>query len=432
MHPRETLPSLFGLLVSATLVHADGKDDRAASPPPGLKKIPAISILPHGSVLEGVMLPRYDDQRRLVSSLKTAVMTLVNDERVEGEDVTIEMFHPDGTSKARAHFNHAVLDQKTGFLTASEAVNITADGLIASGTGIRYHLERSEGFLLGPAETLIQPPKETTMKSSSSPLRATAALGIAMVTTPLTAAPPAAVSPEELAALETAAASRSVEVATLNAETAKTAAADSSDAAKASEAARDFVKAAEIPISEDAAEPEAKPLEISPGPNDTLIQCDGGMYFDAEEGVLVYLKNVRVTDPRFNLSGANELKIFFAEKTETESKTQTETQTETDGKKSEGFGAGFGDVDRIIATGTVSILQKAAKPGEDPVEASGGLFTYRVGTGEIIISGRYPWVKKGKFYARALQPNLTLRIHKSGQFVTEGKWDMGGNLTPNR
>jgi hypothetical protein len=384
--------------------------------------MPAISILPHGSVLQGVMLPRYDDKRRLVSSLKTAVMTLVNDERVEGEDVTIEMFHPNGDSKARAHFNHAVIDQKTGFLTASEAVNLTADRLIAKGTGIRYNFERSEGFLLGPAETLILPPRETTMNASPSSLRATAAVGIALVTTSLTAAPPPAVTPEELAALETAASSRSEEVATLNSEAAKTTATDSSDAAKASQAARDFAKHAEIPISGDAAEPEAKPLEISPGPNDTLIQCDGGMYFDAEEGVLVYLKNVRVTDPRFNLSGANELKIFFAKKSE----------TETSGKKSEGFGAGFGDVDRIIATGAVRILQKAAKPGEDPVEASGGLFTYGVGTGEIIISGRYPWVKKGNFYARAKQPNLTLRIFQSGDFVTEGQWDMGGNLTPDR
>jgi hypothetical protein len=29
---------------------------------------------------------------------------------------------------------------------------------------------------------------------------------------------------------------------------------------------------------------------------------------------------------------------------------------------------------------------------------------------------------------RAKQPNLTLRIQKSGSFVTEGNWDMGGSL----
>jgi len=419
MHPRETLLPLCGLLVSATLVYADGKDMRAAQPP-ALKKLPAISLLPHGSVLQGVILPRYDDQRRLVSSLKTAVLTLVNDERVEGDDVTLEMYHPDGTSKARAHFNHAILDQKTGFLTASEAVKITADQLIASGTGIRYHLEKGQGFLLGPAETLIIAPEKTTMKITPSPLRASAALGLALVTTSLTSARPAAVSPEELAAIESAAASKSDEVATINAEIAKSKTADSNDAAKAGAAAQEFVKQAEIPIADGAAEPEAKPLEVTPGPNDTLIQCDGGMYFDAEEGVLVYLKNVRVTDPRFNLSGASELKIFFAKK------------TDTDEEKAEGFGAGFGDVDRIIATGAVRIIQKATKQGEDPVEASGGLFTYRVKTGEIIISGRFPWVKKGGFYARALQPNLTLRILQSGEFTTEGSWDMGAPLNPDR
>ena len=29
---------------------------------------------------------------------------------------------------------------------------------------------------------------------------------------------------------------------------------------------------------------------------------------------------------------------------------------------------------------------------------------------------------------RAKQPNLNLRILKTGSFVTEGNWDMGGNL----
>ena len=40
------------------------------------------------------------------------------------------------------------------------------------------------------------------------------------------------------------------------------------------------------------------------------------MYFDSDEGVFVYLKNVRVTDPRFTMSGANELKVFLGKKPE--------------------------------------------------------------------------------------------------------------------
>ena len=60
--------------------------------------------------------------------------------------------------------------------------------------------------------------------------------------------------------------------------------------------------------------PAAKPLEVKTGPNDTVINCTGGAYFDADAGVLVYLKNVTVKDPRYDMTGANELKIFFEKK----------------------------------------------------------------------------------------------------------------------
>jgi lipopolysaccharide export system protein LptA len=144
------------------------------------------------------------------------------------------------------------------------------------------------------------------------------------------------------------------------------------------------------------------------------------MYFDADQGVFVYLKNVRVTDPRFSLSGANELKIFLAQK--------PAAKPAADKPAGIGLGAKFGDVDRIIATGAVRILQKNIADDKPPVEASGAIFTYHAKTGQIILSGGYPWVKQGTTFMRAKQPNLTLRIQKSGSFVTEGNWDMGGSL----
>ena len=69
--------------------------------------------------------------------------------------------------------------------------------------------------------------------------------------------------------------------------------------------------------------------------------------------------------------------------------------------------------------------------GKEPVEASGGLLTYDIPTGEIIISERFPWVRQGSFYARAKEPNLTLRLLNDGSFSTHGNWEMGGNLNLN-
>ena len=67
---RAALPTL--LLLSPVLFAADGP---VANSP---RKLSAVSLLPDGSQLHGVMFPRYDEQRRLVGVLKAKAMTLVN------------------------------------------------------------------------------------------------------------------------------------------------------------------------------------------------------------------------------------------------------------------------------------------------------------------------------------------------------------------
>ena len=169
---------------------------------------------------------------------------------------------------------------------------------------------------------------------------------------------------------------------------------------------------------------DTQPLDQQPGPNDTVITCDGGMYFDADEGIFVYFKNVHVTDPQFTLSGANELKIFLSPKPAGSEPKKPESKE----KGGLGLGAKFGEVDHIIANGAVRILQKQPEAGKEPIEASGAFFTYHTKTGQIILSGGFPWVKQGSTFMRAKEPNLNLRVLKNGSFVTEGNWDMSGQL----
>jgi lipopolysaccharide export system protein LptA len=178
---------------------------------------------------------------------------------------------------------------------------------------------------------------------------------------------------------------------------------------------------------------------VKPEPTDTVIHCEGGMYFDPDEGVLVYLKNVTVKDPRFNLSGANELKVFFGKKPPKEESKNAATTDGTGEKPAKedpaksvfggGVGANFGDVERIVATGAVLLDQKPAKEGDEPIQASGAIFSYNIKADQVIISGGYPWVVKGKQRLRAKEPNLNLRISpKAGSFVTEGDWETIFNL----
>jgi hypothetical protein len=282
------------------------------------------------------------------------------------------------------------------------------------------------------------------MHAPKSPLRATAVLGVSLLTQSLVAAPPKPLAAAETAAIQADAASKSAAATTAQTLARKSLDNDVAAAATVSKDAATFVTHAGLPaVATDTVTASARPLEIQSGPDDTLIHCEGGMYFDADEGVMVYLKNVTVKDPRFNLSGASELKIFFEKKPakvetadsqkppEDTVKSTAPASTPPDKTKPAAKGSpgsGFGEVERIVATGAVLIEQKA-EPGKEPIHASGAIFSYNVKADQIILSGGYPWYTQGTTFMRAREPNLTIRMSpKTGSFVTEGVWDMGGNL----
>ena len=393
------------------------------------KEVSAISLLPNGSKLHRVIFPRYDSQHHLLNVLKAQDMTLVNADAFSGESVTLMFFGADGSPNGRIDLVQALCDQTKGTLVTTDPVSLHSDRLNAHGTGLNYAFKNGEGFLSGPATTWIQPKHETTMNPSHSPIRSAATVGMALLTLPVAATPPPAVSTRELATLHAEAASKapvaSQAVMTVRADLVQ----DRSDSAEAAAEARTFVTHTGMALAN--AEPavaEAKPLDLQPGPNDTVITCDGGMYFDSDEGIFVYFKNVHVTDPQFSLSGANELKIFLSPKAAPPKAGAPKPQTDKKEPASLGLGTKFGEVDRIVANGAVRILQKQPEAGKEPIEASGAFFTYHTKTGQILLSGGFPWVKQGTTFMRAKEPNLTLRVLKSGSFVTEGNWDMSGHL----
>lgn len=375
------------------------------------KKIPALAILPDGSELQGVMLPRYDQDSNLVGVLKAKAVTLVSPGKIAGTGVSIELFDPDSSQRGRIDLERAYLYQEKGVVVARQPVEMQSERFSATGSGLYYSFTLGKGFLLGPSTTTIaHTHTETTMKSPASPLRATA-FGMALVTQSLVAAPPEE-SPATAGQVE-----RSDLRATLKA----------SD--EANQAVAKFLDEADLLTAETAAAAaeEPKPLEVAPDPLRTLINAKGGTYVDADAGVLVYLKNVTVSDSRFELSADIDLKVFL------EKKPRAEPAPDAKGKPAadDAFGAagpGFGEVQRIVATGAVHLKQKNPNKGEAALEARGALFSYDVNTGEILISGGYPWFSKGGDFFRAKEPNLTLRIDKNFNAKTEGHWETGIRL----
>lgn len=404
-------------------------------------KMPAFSVLPQGSELKGVMVPRYNRERELIGSLKAAKIRLVDEDEISAEKVIIESFNVDQTTRDRIDMETAIYDQERGLVSSHQPVTIQTERMTATGSGLYYYFPAEEdapspvagrGFLLGPATTILRPATlpATSMHAPIHPLRATAMLSVALVSASLPTAARPYLTEDEKSAVHADAASRADRLATAAAETHVALDQDLADGAAASQAVATFLVQADLPPVQPAPVPEAKPLTIEPGPNDTVIDCDGGLYFDPEEGVLVYLKNVIVHDPRFDLTGTiNELKVFFSKKPVK----PDEKKSEADGDFS-GFANNLGEVERIVATGAVVLDQKPAKAGEDAIKASGAVFSYNIKEDQIIISGGYPWFTRGKQTMRAKQPNLALKISpKKGTAVTDGgEWTTLLNLEPKK
>ncbi len=449
---RSTLPTLAFLLPG--LLHAVEAPTLLPQIPAEEpeKAVPAVSLLPEGSILERVMVPRYDKDRKLAAVLRSEEMILVDQDQILGRTVSIELYNPDKTRRGRIDLQKAVFDQKRSLINAREPVQLVSDRLDAEGEGLVYDVNGSKGFLIGPVTTHLHQPPATAMNPRTPALRATAILGASFL--PLLAAPPALqITPEESAALEKEAATQTGKVAEAN----KAVRSDLAATLKASDEANKQVAAflAQADLTDNGPGepddlPSSKPLEIPEDPTRTTVTSKGGMYFDTNEGVWVFLKKVVVKDPRFQLDGANELKIFFDKKEAPKAAPKEEPEKapadgsatpSPDGAKPRkekkntlefGNAGNIGDPRKLVATGAVHILQKGGD-GKEPIEASAAFFSYDIVTGDIILRGGYPWVKQGAHYQRAMEPNLGIRLDKNYNFVAEtGDWTFDTRIDPSK
>ncbi len=383
-----------------------GQAPPAAAPTPP-KKSSVTSLLQPNSLLTGVMLPRYDENRRLSGLFRAKTVTLVTQEILDGETITMEQFNPDRSPSGRVEMEKARYDQVKATVRGTGVTKLAKDNITATGTALAFYIDHAEGFLSGPAVTRIKPqPKPTAMRPVPTTLRATALLS-ASVPTLLIANPtsPAAV-PTAVPAAPTA------QVAAANAETRSHLRAALTASATATAAATQFLDAEDL-LAATAAAPaavrEPMALDVKPGPEDTVINCDGGMYFDGKAGTLVFMANVTVDDPQLSMDGANDVQVFFEKKPPPDP-----AAAKPDPEKKEaagGIGADLGKIERIVATGAIHLLQKPKPDAKElPIEASGAVFTYHFKSREIILSGGKPWVRQGGIINRAKKTDQFIRI----------------------
>lgn len=119
-------------------------------------KIPAINLLPPGSELKGVILPQYDEQHRLTGVMKSESMTLVSPDQIAASIISVDLFNPDQSPKARIELISAKFNQEKGQLVSRETVKIRSIQMLTTGGGIHFLLSENKGFLMGPVTTRLK------------------------------------------------------------------------------------------------------------------------------------------------------------------------------------------------------------------------------------------------------------------------------------
>ena len=127
------------------------------------------------------------------------------------------------------------------------------------------------------------------------------------------------------------------------------------------------------------------------------VDCDGDLYFDMEEGVLVFMKNVRVRNPNLSMDCADHLKIYAefvpkkpGDKKPSERKQEKEKEKEKEGEKPQvalpnGGNFDYNSIKTVAASGNVK-ASYTNKEGETS-NAQADKITYNAKTGEIILTG---------------------------------------------
>ncbi|MGE9271470.1 MAG: hypothetical protein ACQKBU_11760 [Verrucomicrobiales bacterium] len=418
-----------GLALWTLAVGALGQTNPFEAPAPleetQAKDLPALDMLVEGSILREVILPQYSETLALSSVLHAERLVLVDKKTIEATNARIELYHPDESLRARVQLKQATL-QDQRYLRSKQAIAIASDDVNATGTGLVYDLDLSRGFLYGPTKTEFSLDHRTAMNSRPSPIFPIAGYSL-MAASALHAAELQTFSKQQLDGLDRLA--QSSDKAFLVTTEAVEAQLEQTDAqvAEAETSLEQFLETAAVDI------PKTTTPDLTakvPGPETEMdlkkpatVHSKGGLFFDSQTGILVFLDDVSLEHPEFRLDGADEVKVFM-EKNRQPQEIDENDDTPASPRAEETLGsAEFGEPTRIVATGTVVIERKDIGDGKQ-AKASGRQIIMDLTTNELVIRGGQPWILSNSAKGYVVDPEGYIRINlKSGDasFVGDSK-----------
>ncbi len=402
---------------------------------------PMMDNLPAGSMLRDVRIPIFDKRLERMALLQSRFLKVVTKRDLVAENIALRYFQDDSIL-IRMTMGSADFSLTTGVLTAHQAVTLDTEKLKGGGTGGVFHLESRSGFVRGPAFSRLiseRPQKvSATRIDTPAPIR-----GSPPILSPLATA---FTGPEGLTGRE-----RRIVDSLLEART-KSVIANRAPTRNFMTQSRQFIGRAEadlrsfsntVELSEArllANLPKRSPDTLLPKQHEgeIVITAEGGIFLNPERGHISYLRNIRILDPRFTLTGGGHLRVFFPPQELTRAIQESEQPSDS-GEASPDRGSGdrnektfseLVDPYLFVVSGGVRMELSDRSRMVPPVVATGETVVIDRRTGDIVLQGGTPCIKQGLNSLTAGHPDLYLRLYQNGDvYAEEGPWTTTGDLS---
>ncbi len=454
-------------ILATTGIYADDSTKESAS------SMPSLDMLPAGSTLTQVEIPRYDKHLRPKSLLEAETLTVMSEDLIQGDHVTISLLGADGSLAMGVDFLKADYQYKAGLVSSQQETTIRGDRFQTVGQGLVTDWQTQQGFLKGPVLSQFQKPHEeqntekttqlfsTPSSTPSSAPHATFAVSSAplisgifhpsvlstltrtWLTSQLTY-DPNQLSEEQTQRFRQLTASSQPQFESLHTETSDLLKQQDLRDQKSRNDISTFLTrvgataflaqiSAGVPSSQEPTNrPNSPANEGAPKastkentqPHLSEIQCEGGMYFDVETGVLCYLVDVRatgLTKDNYTLTCSKELKVYLDPQKLEEAKKKKNKDSE-DKEKKEKKPSNQNKIKEslndIVALGDV-ILRGKDKKGQD-IEIKAAKAHYSAAKEEVLLEGGALSIQQGNNIQRIKKPTpgAWIRIDKEGNLST--------------
>lgn len=139
------------LLLLPLALTARGADGAGSADAVGEGEFPGLQLLPPGSVVESISLPRYENHR-VTELLQADKLCIIDRRTLELQGLRGTRFNTDGTT-TEMQAGNVRYDFTTKKATGSGNITLTDPRFSAHGKRLIYNTNNSRGVLVGPVRT---------------------------------------------------------------------------------------------------------------------------------------------------------------------------------------------------------------------------------------------------------------------------------------